>query len=751
MPGMRRKTKLIIVAGTTAVYCAAFLYFHRLAGGGIAAVAILPVIVAGLLFNRRVGIAAGLLMFVLNTLLFNLAGESGLLVVSDRGGLPGQLVLILTGAVTGWISELRQRQQTLLADQRRLAAKLNEEHDFLNSIMQTSVAAIVVFDAQGEIIFANDRAEDIVGLTRDKITGNQYNAQTWNAVSIHGDDFPDEKLPFAQVMATGEPVFDIQLAIERPDGERRILSVNAAPVVDDVGDIKRVVCSVDDITEKWEMQETLRENERRFRALVQNSSDVVVVLDEEGIITYASASTEHIVGHTPEEMVGRHGFQYVHPDDISTARAALSALIQKPNRTQTMELRFKHKDGTWRVLEATGRNLLDHPIISGIVTNSRDITDRKEMERALRRRAEEAETLRKAGAAVAATIHQEEALVRILEQVKRVVPYDTASVMLLRGDYLEIVDGRGFTDAEEVIGIRFLVTGNNPARTVVETRRPLLLPDAPSEYEIFRQPPHTHIRSWLGIPLITGDQLIGMLTLDSTERDFFTTEHVRLATAFADQVAIAVKNAQLYARMHDLARTDGLTGIHNRRAFFELGTREVERAQRFERPFTVLMIDIDHFKRVNDTYGHAIGDEVLARLANRCEQQLRTVDIFARYGGEEFVALLSEAGVQGAYLVAERLRDTISAPIKTDAGVVSVTASIGIASLEGTNLDLDTVLQHADQALYRAKESGRDRVAVYDVELRWARPASLRVQCTLPHTARYGIISAGFGLCEYIQ
>lgn len=712
------KIKSLIVAGSTIAYCAVFLYAYPSAGPGIAAIGVLPVTIAGLLFNRSVGITAGLLLFVLNTLLFNLVGQSGLLTVVSYGGAAGQFVAVLIGAVTGWISELRRRQQQLLAEQRQLAAELSEERDFLNSIMQTSVAAILVLNEEGEIVYANDRAEDVMGLAHEEITGRRYNSQSWNVTDPQGNHVPDEKLPFVQVMATGKPVSNVQLAIQQANGERKVLSVNAAPLTDDDGEIKRVVCSVADITQQWKIQATLQENERRFRALVQNSTDLIVVLDKDGIVTYASASAQHIVGYTPEELVGRHGFAHIHPDDLPTAKATLSALIQKPRRIQKMEMRFKHKDGTWRILQATGRNLLDHPAVSGIVTNSRDITDRKEMERALRRRAEEAETLREAGAAVAATLHQEKALARILEQVERVVPYDTASVMLLRDDYLEIVDGRGFPDAEAVIGLQFPVAGDNPVRIVVETCRPYRLPNAPAEYEIFNRPPHTHIRSWLGVPLITSDELIGMLTLDSTEYDFFTAEHVRLASAFANQVAIAIENAQLYARMQELARTDGLTGIYNRRAFFEHGRREVERAQRVGCPLTVLMIDIDHFKHVNDTYGHAVGDEVLAEIARRCDQQLRAVDIFGRFGGEEFVVLLSEADTKEARLVAERLRTLISAPVQTDAGVVSVTASMGIAPLDETNADLDMLLHHADLALYRAKEAGRDCVAVCETEFR---------------------------------
>ena len=163
-----------------------------------------------------------------------------------------------------------------------------------------------------------------------------------------------------------------------------------------------------------------------------------------------------------------------------------------------------------------------------------------------RARRGEAETLRQAVAAVAETLSLDERLKRILEQLARVVPYDSATVQLLRDGYLEIVGGRGFREPEAVIGLKFPVAGHNLNMAVVVGRKPVILSDARAAYPDFQEPPHNHIRSWLGLPLIVRDQVIGMLAVDSIELEHFNEEHARLITPFANQVAVAIENARLY-------------------------------------------------------------------------------------------------------------------------------------------------------------------------------------------------------------
>ncbi len=162
-----------------------------------------------------------------------------------------------------------------------------------------------------------------------------------------------------------------------------------------------------------------------------------------------------------------------------------------------------------------------------------------------KRRAQEAETLHQIGSVVVSTLDQNVAIERVLEQLERVVPYDSASVQLLKEGYLEIVGGRGWPDEEVVVGLRFPVPGDNPNTVVIQERRAHILSDAPANYLRFGDGPHQHIQSWLGVPLIVHERVIGMLAVDSAQPDFYSQEHARLISAFANQVAIALENARM--------------------------------------------------------------------------------------------------------------------------------------------------------------------------------------------------------------
>lgn len=178
------------------------------------------------------------------------------------------------------------------------------------------------------------------------------------------------------------------------------------------------------------------------------------------------------------------------------------------------------------------------------------------------------------------------------------------------------------------------------------------------------------------------------------------------------QVAARAERVRHMREMEHQAHTDVLTGAFNRRHFYLFGERELSRARRIEDPLSLLMLDIDHFKRINDEYGHDIGDEALKLLTRTCLQQLRPHDLFARTGGEEFAALLPHTGIADAAMVAERIRRTVAGlalPL-ADGRELRFTVSIGAAQWHAGDADLDALFKRADQKLYQAKEEGRDRV-----------------------------------------
>jgi diguanylate cyclase (GGDEF)-like protein/PAS domain S-box-containing protein len=163
-----------------------------------------------------------------------------------------------------------------------------------------------------------------------------------------------------------------------------------------------------------------------------------------------------------------------------------------------------------------------------------------------------------------------------------------------------------------------------------------------------------------------------------------------------------------------MASTDPLTGAYNRRAFSQLAEREALRANRYHHSLSLLMLDVDHFKRLNDAYGHSAGDKVLQRITALCGNTLRNVDIFGRWGGEEFVALLPETDIEGAAIIGERLRKLINDSVLTFKDhKINFTVSVGIVQYKDGETQLDSPLSRADSAVYDAKKAGRNRISVF--------------------------------------
>jgi eukaryotic-like serine/threonine-protein kinase len=215
------------------------------------------------------------------------------------------------------------------------------------------------------------------------------------------------------------------------------------------------------------------------------------------------------------------------------------------------------------------------------------------------------------------------------------------------------------------------------------------------------------------VPLLGSDGELGILLLTAGFADVYGESEVQLAAMLAAQAMTAYERAQLFAQVQELAIADDLTGIPNRRHFFELAGRDVASAQRHGHPLAALMIDIDHFKLVNDSYGHATGDDVIREVAQRLAAQLRGTDIVGRYGGEEFAVILSQTQADDVASTAERLRRAVGrVAVPTRSGPLQVTVSVGAAELNGTDADAAAMLARADRALYRAKRDGRDRVRV---------------------------------------
>jgi diguanylate cyclase (GGDEF)-like protein len=217
--------------------------------------------------------------------------------------------------------------------------------------------------------------------------------------------------------------------------------------------------------------------------------------------------------------------------------------------------------------------------------------------------------------------------------------------------------------------------------------------------------------SRMSIPLISFGQTLGVLTLHSSRPNAFRESELQSLESVADICANSIQNAHYVERVKQLAYIDGLTGIFNRR-FFELRiVEEIERARRYQTGMAVIMADIDQFKKLNDEFGHLLGDEVLRQVSSLFHQQLRKIDVVCRYGGEEFAILLTQTNIEQAAVIAEKLRRSVEG-YQFPGVPRRVTISAGVAAFSTHGKTRDEMIRAADNGLYAAKQSGRNRVCV---------------------------------------
>ena len=257
------------------------------------------------------------------------------------------------------------------------------------------------------------------------------------------------------------------------------------------------------------------------------------------------------------------------------------------------------------------------------------------------------------------------------------------------------------------IACRSFKPGEGIAGRVYMTAKPIVVNDI-KEDDFFIDSENSYVRSILCIPMVVFNDVIGVINVTNKRHGkAFTDEDVEMMKAVADQAAVAINKAQLW----DMAVTDSLTGLFVRRYFLVKLQEELHRAERYNNILSVVMADLDHFKNINDTYGHDAGDRVLKAIGQFLQQNVRDVDVVARYGGEEFVIMIPEAAKDAAHSLSERLRKQMS-ELKID-DFPPITISLGIATYPHDGSDIGDLIKKADAAMYAAKRAGRNRVVKY--------------------------------------
>jgi diguanylate cyclase (GGDEF)-like protein len=356
--------------------------------------------------------------------------------------------------------------------------------------------------------------------------------------------------------------------------------------------------------------------------------------------------------------------------------------------------------------------LISHgTVVTGWVAVLYDITRIKNAETAAVEARRVAETLREAGLTLSSKLGFKQISAVILDLLGRVVPYDVGAFLTVEGGELRLAAIKQPLGPQNLIGETYPISGSRLCHMAIQRRRPLTSPVSGPEDILLPLLPNWDVHSFLGAPVIFQDRVTGLIALYNSTSRAFTEADAQVADLFAGQVAIALDNSRHIAAMEKLAVTDELTDLYNRRAFAGLGGKEVDRARRYGRPLSLILFDIDHFKDVNDSHGHPVGDHVLQVLTKLVTRTTRSTDIVCRYGGEEFIVLMPEAGREEGVAMAERLRQEISRmTIVTAGGTLSLTVSLGVSELLPEDENLESLIARADRAMYQAKAAGRNTV-----------------------------------------
>jgi diguanylate cyclase (GGDEF)-like protein len=325
-----------------------------------------------------------------------------------------------------------------------------------------------------------------------------------------------------------------------------------------------------------------------------------------------------------------------------------------------------------------------------------------------RQRARQLEAINTIAQQSTAVMELEDLLVRVCSVIQKAFQVSHVSLLLREEGDLVMRAHQGTLTLCTPPGGRFPVS-QEPWSRVISNSGTFIEKDlsaAPESLRLFRES-----ASRMSIPLVSFGQTLGVLTLHSSQPNAFRESELQPLESVADICANSIQNAHYIERVKQLAYLDGLTGIFNRR-FFELRImEELERARRYGTGMAVIMADIDQFKRLNDEFGHLLGDEVLRQVSSLFHQQLRKIDVVCRYGGEEFAILLTQITTQQAIAIAEKLRRLVES-FQFPGVPRTITISAGVAAFPAHGQTRDEMVRAADSGLYAAKQAGRNRICL---------------------------------------
>jgi len=560
-----------------------------------------------------------------------------------------------------------------------------------------------VHDLDGTVKYISPALSVNLGYEPEELVGR-------NAMDlVHPDDRSRLQRGFAAQLEHAALPTRIDYRAKHKDGSWRWFEGSCTDLTDDAN-VGGVLFTSRNVTDRHAAEAALREVEAKQRAILENVSEQIVVIDADGLIKGTPTGTQ-VLGYAAGFGAGENILHFVHPADRERVLAILLERLDQPGFTVPIEVRLRHADGTWRSCDAIGNNLLDDPVVEGVIITIRDVSERKQGELLLERQSRVLEMVARA-----------ESLEAILELIATMIEEqaDQARVALVVFEPSEerprMVVAPHLSDEWMVSAESATAFGHPGWVTITDEQHQIDDPRFGWSHPI--ADPST-------------DRLLGAVVLFPVERRFPVASERRAVDLGGSLMSIALERIEAVEELAFRATHDPLTGLLTRGMFQEHLANTLASRSAQDRIVSVLFIDLDRFKDVNDGLGHDIGDKILCELADRLARSLRSDDLVARFGGDEFAVLAHVEGPEHARLVADRLLDEIARPIEAEQAVFQVSASIGIALPVDETVDADSLIRDADVAMYRAKERGRARAELFDGALRSGLMARIDMEAGL--------------------
>jgi diguanylate cyclase (GGDEF)-like protein/PAS domain S-box-containing protein len=570
-------------------------------------------------------------------------------------------------------------------------------------IFDNSALAITVTDANENIVVWNKCAETLLGLGQDELflkpVAELYPPEEWNkirAASIRQKNV-NHQMETRVVTKTGK-IIEVDLSIgilSRPDGS-----------------IQGSVGIIQDISERKRAERELQESMELSRGMIETAASAIFLL-EDGRFTFQNHLMEVITGYTSEELSRINRLDLIHTEYREQAQINLTNLSnQNSNAPNEFRINRKDMETTW-VSERL--MLINHKGKEKILGNWMDITEWKIAEEVTRHHSQQTELLLKVGSKVGQSLNPKNIVENFLENFSDMMPDRPIAVFLIEDDpnSLNLISHRGFSE-EFVSRMAKLTVGKGFIGRVAVSGLSLVL--SPTYYDPRFDPmllKMHNLWSLCSIPVYARDRIQGVICIGSHEQNRSLEEENQLFELLANQLGIALDNALLYEKTVGMAFTDSMTGVYNRRYLMEELIRELSRADRNNTSFSIINMDIDNLKTINDRYGHNYGDRLLKEFGLIIQNIGRKLDIPARIGGDEFILLIPESSFEQAYSLAQRiLNESNSRRIDIKGEQIGISVSMGIASYPTHGSTSDEILSRADKAMYEAKRNGKNQICV---------------------------------------